>query len=100
MHTQLLTKAGVDISRLTRNTRRGLHSVWAVLSLHKEYTIITSTYEGDHSAGSLHYANQAFDVRKPIKNRAKILRTIKKGLGKKWDVIAEGTHWHFEYDPK
>ena len=61
--------------------------------------VITSTYEGSHSEGSLHYANLAVDIRK---NKAKVLsyKEIKQALGKDYDVILEGDHIHIEYDPK
>ena len=100
MQCYLLIKAGVDISRLDRPTRRGLQIIGKVFDDYNESLIITSTYEGNHSPGSLHYANQAFDVRKPSEKRSEILAECRKHLGKNWDVVTESTHWHFEYDPK
>jgi pyruvate-formate lyase-activating enzyme len=62
--------------------------------------VITSTYEGNHGEGSLHYADDAIDMRKiearPIDGEDK----IKEKLGKDYDVVLERDHIHVEYDPK
>lgn len=96
----MLIKAGVDISRLERNTRRSLTVVDAILNAESELFIITSTYEGNHSVGSLHYANQAYDIRFPLNDPHRIFRKIQKALGKNFDVVWEKDHIHVEYDPK
>lgn len=71
--------------------------------------VITSTYEGTHSVGSLHYANEAFDVRKPSamdkekfkdEHNKEAVRGLKDKLGKDFDIVLEKTHIHIEYDPK
>jgi len=96
----MLLKAGVDISRLERNTRRSLNKVAFIFSEARELFIITSTYEGNHGEGSLHYANQAYDVRLPDDSKLRILAKIKEKLGSDFDVVLERTHYHIEYDPK
>ena len=96
----MLIKAGVDISRLDRSTRRGLQKVAYQYEIHEQELIITSTYEGNHGPGSLHYANQAFDVRPPERRLERILGEIENMLGPDYDVIPEGDHIHIEYDPK
>jgi len=96
----MLIKAGVDISRLEKNTRISLNTAWSVFHEVEEELVITSTYEGNHSPGSLHYAHRAYDIRKPRKDRAKVLSRLKKALGKKYDVVNEFDHIHVEYDPK
>ena len=96
----MLLKAGVDISRLERNTRRSLTKVEFVFIEARELFIITSTYEGNHSAGSLHYANQAYDVRLPPDSRLRIFARIKEVLGPDFDVIMYELIYHIEYDPK
>ena len=68
----MLFKAGVDITRLERNTRRGLQIVDDVFTSYNQELIVTSTYEGNHGAGSLDYANQAFGIRKPDIDREEI----------------------------
>ena len=96
----MLIKAGVDISRLERNTRRGLQFVANVFKGYDQEIIITSTFEGNHGEGSLHYANQAFDVRWPVKSKDEIMRDIRDRLPASFDVSTEMTHIHIEYDPK
>lgn len=96
----MLLKPGVDISRLRRMTRRGLSVSYAVYAADKQEIVITSTFEGQHSPGSLHYANQAFDVRLPTGNRDTMMENLKKALGSAFDVVLERTHIHIEYDPK
>jgi len=95
----MLIKAGVDISRLERRTRNGLKIVAAVLAVYGEEIIITSTYEGNHGAGSLHYANQAFDIRMPDKETLSLSMEFMTALGSDFDVVVEDTHIHIEYDP-
>jgi hypothetical protein len=96
----MLIKAGVDISRLRPEIRKKLTQIqnimWAVDSVEM---IITSTYEGNHSAGSLHYANLAVDLRKD-KNTIYSFKEIKRFLGNDYDVVIEKNHIHIEYDPK
>jgi len=96
----MLLKAGVDISRLERNTRRSLNVVAMIFSEERELFIITSTYEGNHGEGSLHYANQAYDVRPPDDSRLRIFAKIQEQLGPDFDCVLETTHYHIEYDPK
>jgi len=95
----MLIKAGVDISRLQPKIRKRLKQietiVWNVIN---EELIITSTYEGDHGASSLHYADSAIDIRRSNKPD-KIVMEIKLALGKDYDVILENNHIHIEYDP-
>jgi len=96
----MLIKAGVSISRLNREPRRSLPKVEAVFDQYIEYFIITSTFEGNHGAGSLHYCNDAYDVGLPNHNVTEIYLAIKEDLGASYDVILEGDHIHIEYDPK
>jgi len=96
----MLIKAGVDISRLERNTRRSLYPVALIFSDEGELFIITSTYEGNHGEGSLHYAHQAYDVRLPPRVQLRLYAKIREKLGPNFDVVMEGSHYHIEYDPK
>jgi len=96
----MLIKAGVDISRLKRNIRSSLNVVALIFSEERELFIITSTYEGNHSEGSLHYANQAYDVRLPADSRLRIFAKIQEQLIPGFDVVMESNHIHVEYDPK
>lgn len=96
----MLVKLGVSIERLKRPARRALPKVEHIFVNHGEEAVITSTFEGDHSPGSLHYTDLAFDVRKPKKHKAVIGQEIKIKLGKSYDVVPETNHYHIEYDPK
>ena len=95
----MLIKTGVDISRLRPEIRKKLTVLCYVLKKYGDMElVITSTYEGNHSPGSLHYANLAIDIRKPIGN-ALIRDKISEHLGDDFDVISEKDHIHIEYDP-
>jgi len=96
----MLIKAGVDISRLNREIRRALGKVDAIYAKYASELIVTSTYEGTHSAGSLHYANDAFDCRYPETDKEQCLSEIRETLGDDFDVVGEIHHIHIEYDPK
>ena len=96
----MLIKAGVDISRLKREIRRALPKIEKVYKSYGYELIITSTYEGNHGAGSLHYADQAVDTDRPAKFADNIKKDIKEWLEPDYDVVLEGDHLHTEYDPK
>lgn len=96
----MLIKAGVDISRLNREIRRALSKIQTTLNYYSEELVLTSTFEGTHSPGSLHYCNDAIDMRTPGKKIAELVKDLKKRLGPDYDVILEGNHIHIEYDPK
>lgn len=96
----MLIKAGVDISRLRRPIRKILNDLERIYRKFGYELVITSTYEGNHSPGSLHYANLAIDIRAPKKDKAKIYEEIRKTLNDDYDVVNEDTHIHIEYDPK
>lgn len=93
-------KAGVDISRLNREIRRALSVVEKEAGLQASGLVITSTYEGNHVAGSLHYANDAFDVVFEGWGEDSAAVGLKAALGRDFDVVAEKDHVHVEYDPK
>ena len=96
----MLIKAGVDISRLNREIRKKLNIIARTLAVVvSEELIITSTYEGTHSESSLHYCNDAIDIRLPVRLEF-IVQELKRDLGDKFDVVTEKDHIHIEYDPK
>ncbi|MBU0995380.1 MAG: hypothetical protein KJ737_23025 [Proteobacteria bacterium] len=99
----MLLKMGVDISRLGRPIRRALNQIKQVFQNHGKEAVITSTYEGNHSSGSLHYANLAVDVRSKDlgeTERKELLKELKGLLGGAYDITPEGDHLHVEYDPE
>ena len=96
----MLIKAGVDISMLSRNARRGMQKCSEFLAYKDDEIIITSTFEGNHNAGSLHYANDAFDFRLPKCFSDVFMDELRGLLGIDYDVLWYKKHIHVEYDPK
>jgi len=97
----MLVKLGVYIDELKREIRRALNVIDEVYREHGQEAVITSTYEGNHSPGSLHYARQAVDVRLPGRHVLGVLvEELKARLGRDYDVVVEPDHIHVEYDPK
>lgn len=96
----MLIKAGVDISRLRPEIRKKLNGIERLLDGQGEKLIITSTYEGNHSASSLHYANLAIDLRRPDARGDFFPVTLKTYLGPDYDIVFYEKHIHIEYDPK
>jgi len=96
----MLIKAGVDISRLKRPIRRILGPVAVIVwESEGQELVIVSTYEGNHGEGSLHYCDEAVDIRSWSK-ADEVRDEIKGKLGPDYDVVVEGNHIHIEYDPK
>jgi len=96
----MLIKAGVDISRLKPEIRKRLPGIAGIVWFcTKEEMVITSTYEGSHSEGSLHYANLAVNIRRKAEDET-VYWKIKKYLFDDYDVILEADHIHIEYNPK
>lgn len=97
----MLLKMGVDVSRLARSVRFRLDGIDLVF---KEKTgreaVVTCTSGGDHMAGSLHYSNEAIDLRLPGNEVSEVIPALRRYLGSDFDVIAEVDHIHIEYDPK
>ena len=98
----------MSLKCLRREIRRALNAIEHVYrDVAGHEAVITSTTEGTHSPGSLHYAGQAVDVALPgthgmtstasPQDIAKALRSL---LGPNYDVVVERDHIHVEYDPK
>ena len=87
-------KQGV-IGDLTTITQKGLGRVAREYSAEGEDLFVTSTREGNHGYGSLHFIGKAFDIRPSV-----VPVAVRDALGPGWDVVVEGNHIHCEYDPK
>lgn len=96
----MLIKAGVDISRLRPEIRKKLNMIEVICAECGAELVITSTYEGTHSAGSLHYADLAIDTRTPKKGGSQFRHKLKAELGPDYDIVGELDHTHIEHDPK
>lgn len=74
--------------------------------VYQEYdldTVITSGNDGEHSYTSLHYANEAVDLRThglSDTNAEQVRDLIAEALGTDYDVILELNHLHIECQPK
>ena len=96
----MLIKPGVDISRLKPAIRKRLNQINRdIYQYGGSEMVVTSTYEGNHSPGSLHYANLAIDIRLPV-NTGSAMEALKDTLRDDYDIVAEQDHIHIEYDPK
>ena len=96
----MLIKAGVDISRLRPEIRKKLTRIENIMrAVDNIEMIITSTYEGTHAAGSLHYANLAVDIRRDQATTYSF-KEIQRFLGQDYDCVLKEDHIHIEYDPK
>lgn len=97
----MLLKLGVAIDKLNPEIRRALLAIETVYQEQSQEPVITSTYDGNHMASSLHYHNDAIDLRLPtMATRITITERIKEKLGHDYDVVLESDHIHVEYDPK
>ena len=97
----MLIKFGVDISRLNREIRRMLPGIDYIYQQQTgREAVVTSTYEGNHGLNSLHYCNDAIDLRLPQKKLSAVVDKLEMQIGKDFDVVEEQTHIHIEYDPK
>ena len=98
----MLIKAGVDISKLNPQIRKALTPLPKLWGDETHELVVISTYEGMHRPSSLHYHNDAVDLRWPVfgLGQKPFLEKIKRLLGDDFNVMAEGPHVHVEYDPK
>jgi hypothetical protein len=109
---KMLTKKGIDLTRLNKEIRRGLSVIDCIYQNHGSELTVTSTYDGVHKKGSKHYDNDAVDCRlwdldgstdgvisvEDLKIAKVICGEIQAKLGNLFDVILERDHIHVEYD--
>ena len=99
------TKEGVSTTYLKYPLANKLNEIALICKLINgvNYQMtITSGNDGVHKNNSLHYKNEAIDIRtRDMDVNDKILTQlwIKKWLGFDYDVILESDHIHIEYDP-
>jgi len=97
----MLLKLGVSIEYLNREIRRALDTIESIyFSAGEGEVVITETRGGTHKPGSLHYADDAIDLRLPKKNVGELAQEMRRKLGSKYDVVVEISHIHVEHDPK
>ena len=96
-------KQGVVLTGLRTEMLVGLMAVQEIFRKYGEEVVITSVMDGTHSATSLHYAGQAVDLRTRNLSNADVMEIVaelKGDLGIHFDVVAESTHLHLEYQPR
>ncbi len=96
----MLILQGADISRLSREVRRGLGIVERVYTENCEVTILTKTFKRIDEVRSSDYGHDVFTVRLPVKFPDKIIGMVRYALGHEYNVVEEQDHVHVEYDPK
>ena len=65
--------------------------------------VITSGNDSRHLPGSKHYTDEALDFRTKTLTKTQqraLTDTVKRRLGRHYDVILESDHLHIEYDPE
>lgn len=77
--------------------RKALGRIAGVYAAEKRDLFVTSKRDGNHSLGSLHYEGLAVDFRW---DNFVDFDSIKAAAGPGFDVVAERTHIHLEWDPK
>lgn len=96
-------KRDVKLHTLSPQIVLALLVAWSIYRNRGYRIMITSGNEGQHMAGSKHYTGDALDLRTndlPDQMIEEITHDIRDALGPDYDVIAEPTHLHIEYDPK
>jgi hypothetical protein len=97
----MLLKLGVSIEYLGREIRRALDPIEKIyFDAGEGEAVITETRGGTHKPGSLHYADDAIDIRLPKKNVGELAQEMRRKLGVNYDVVVEISRVHCEYDPK
>ncbi len=94
----MLLKPGVDIGHVCREIRRK----WDAVDAEYPDFVITSTRNDVHSNGSLHYADDACDIRVvyPVKWAEIDPVKLSQIMGPGFDVLRSTRCFHIEWDPK
>jgi len=102
-------KDGVDLSTLSPQALAALYTAQTVATANGYNLVVTSTTDGVHSSGSLHYSGLAFDIRGNDVSDAVMQSfsdALQAALGNDYDVVPEyyasnpaNDHIHVEYDP-
>ena len=98
-------KKGALVEGLSNEIWVAIGVIWAIFKDFQYPFVITSGKEGKHGTNSLHYSNNAFDIRtRDILDRDRledVYYSIKRDLDEfGFDVILEKDHIHVEWDPK
>lgn len=100
---KVTAKQGVTLGNLEPEMWLALKVFYDLFEVVGKPLVVTSTDDGIHRTGSLHYVGLACDVRtrqltaEELQNMVRKARTI---LGINYDIILEQTHVHIEFDFK
>ena len=96
-------KEGVSLDGISAHIERALPIIDQVyVDITGSEVTVTSTTDGVHSKHSLHYSGNALDLRTrdiTDEQAGEIVLELKRLLDKEYDIVLEGDHIHFEYDP-
>ena len=93
----------INVAHLNTGILLGLIVADQVLSAYGYETVITSGNDARHSKTSLHYANNAVDLRTMHIRKEQleeIRNEIASRLNQDWDVVLEIDHIHLECQPR
>ena len=94
----MLLKMGVIIAFLNPEIRTALATIDKVFETVGEEAILTAGADGNHKVNSLHYHNDAVDLRLPYKDDIeKVTQRLKDALGAKFYVLLEADHIHVQF---
>jgi hypothetical protein len=99
----LLLKPGVRVAGLRPEILLGVIAAERVFEEAGVDLVVTACIDGKHSAGSLHYAGQAVDLRTcdvAADVRPKLVARMSECLGEDYDVVLEADHIHLEFQPR
>ena len=97
-------KVGVSRKSLNPYASYALTIIEGIFDAHNYPLVVTSTYDGKHKQGSLHYLGLAFDIR--IRHLSGEIITMLynsieqklKSIDDRYQVIKQDTHIHVEFD--
>ena len=101
--SRLLLKPGVRIHGIQPEMVLALQVAAGVFAEHGLACIVTSATEGRHGRNSLHYVGCAVDLRSrhlPPRDVDLVAAQRRSALGADFDVVAEPTHFHIEFQPE
>jgi hypothetical protein len=98
-------KEGVELTGLSEHMWVALHQVHCIFMQNDlESVTVTSTLDGEHKPGSLHYLGNAIDIRTrdihadTIQRVYYVIKKILKQIDKRYQTVLHDTHLHIEYD--
>lgn len=97
----LALKPGVKLDGLRPHMIHALADIVEAYENLKQTCTVTAGGDGKHMEGSLHGMGNALDFRRwNLQDPQGFIVTLRRKLGKDYDVILETDHIHVEYDPK